>query len=143
MTAPLLGFVDLDGVWLDDRRRCRWALRGLDLVVELGTTAAIVAGDDDGGPDAVLDLVAGRRVATRGTVAIDGIDLRTIDRTAHRRSTVELALEPGGERRLCLPNGTMLVARPSAATIAAADVVVHLDDGLEVRRTERSPARAG
>lgn len=143
MTAPLLGFVDLDGVWLDDRRRCRWALRGLDLVVELGTTAAIVAGDDDGGPDAVLDLVAGRRLATRGTVAIDGIDLRTIDRTAHRRSTVELALEPAGERRLCLPNGTMLVARPSAATIAAADVVVHLDDGLEVRRTERSPARAG
>jgi hypothetical protein len=137
VTGPLLGFVDLDGVWLDDRQRCRWALRGLDLVVEFGTTVAFVAGEDDGGPDAVLDLVAGRRVPTRGVVSLDGIDLRTIDRTAHRRSTVELALEPAGERRLCLPNGTMLVARPSAAAIAAADVVVHLDDGLEVRRTSR------
>jgi hypothetical protein len=135
--ARLLGFVDLDGVWLDDRQRCRWALRGLDLVVEPATTVALVAGEDEGGADAVLDLVAGRRLATRGAVSIDGIDLRTIDRAAHRRSTVELALEPAGERRVCLPNGTMLVARPTAATVAEADVVLTLADGAEVARSAR------
>jgi hypothetical protein len=138
----LLGFVDLDGVWLDDRQRCRWALRGLDLAIEPGTAVALVGGPDDGGPDAVLDLVAGRRVPSRGTVAIDGIDLRVLDRAAHRRSTVELALEPAGERRLCLPNGTLLVARPTPAALAEADVVVTLDDGVEVARTGRRPARA-
>ena len=145
MTAAggrLLGFADLDGVWLDDRRRCRWALRGLDLVVEPGTSVALLAGDEGAAADAGLDLVAGRRLPTRGTVSIDGIDLRDLDRTAHRRSMVELALEPIGERRLCLPNGTILVARPSSAALADADDVVVLDDGVETSRTTRTPARA-
>lgn len=140
--GPLLGFVDFDAVWLDDRRRCRWALRGLDLVVEPGTSVAIVGGDDCGAADAVLDLVAGRRVPSRGRVSIDGIDLRDLDRTRHRRATVEVALEPAGERRLCLPNGTHLVARPAPAAVTAADVVLVIDDGLEVSRTVRTPARA-
>jgi ABC-type uncharacterized transport system ATPase component len=139
--GQLLEFVDLDGVWLDDRRRCRWALRGLDLVVEPATTMALMTGDDEGGADAVLDLVAGRRLANRGTVSIDGIDLRTIDRTVHRRSVVELALAPVGERRVCLPHGTMLVARPTPATLAEADVVVTLADGVEVARTARRHRR--
>lgn len=140
MTSRLLGFVDLDHVWLDDRWRCRWALRGLDLTIEPGATVALLGAD--GGPDAVLDLVAGRRIASRGTVSLDGIDIRDLDRGAHRRSTVEVALEPEGERRLCLPNATVLVARPAPATIAGADVVVVLDDGVEVDRTIRRPARA-
>jgi len=142
VTGRLLGFVDLDRVWLDDRQRCRWALRGVDLTIEPGTTVAVVGGADDGGPDAVLDLVAGRRVATRGVVSIDGIDVRSLDRATHRRATVELVLEPGGERRLCLPNGTQLVARPTAATLAAADVVLVLDDGVPVSTTAGRPARA-
>ena len=142
MSGRLLGFVDLDGVWLDDRQRCRWALRGVDLAIEPGTSVAVVgaAASDDGGPDAVLDLVAGRRVATRGTVSIDGIDVRRLDRAAHRRSTVELVLEPDGERRLCLPNGTLLVARPTPATIAGADVVLVLDDGVAVGVPEAATA---
>ena len=142
-TPALLGFVDLDSVWLDDRQRCRWALRGLDLVVEPGTTVAIVGGHDCGAADAIVDLVAGRRLPTRGRVSIDGIDLRDLDRAVHRRAVVELALEPAGERRLCLPNATMLVARPTPATIAAADVVLVIDDGIEVSRTGRAPARTG
>jgi ABC-type uncharacterized transport system ATPase subunit len=140
VTGRLLGFVDLDGVWLDDRQRCRWALRGVDLAIEPGTSVAVVGGVDDGGADAVLDLVAGRRVATRGVVSIDGIDVRALDRAAHRRSCVELVLEPGGERRLCLPNGTQLVARPSPATIAEADVVLVLDDGVTVDVPEAATA---
>ena len=120
----------LDSVWLDDRQRCRWALRGVDLTLTAGTLVAVLGDDDDGGPGAVLDLVAGRRVPNEGRVSIDGIDLRDLDRVAHRRSVVELELVPGGERRLCLPDATMIAVRPSAGTIAAADQVVEIRDGL-------------
>ena len=126
----LLGFVDLDHVWLDDRQRCRWALRDLDLTLTPGTLVAIVGEPDDGGPDAVLDLVAGRRLPTKGAVSIDGIDLRHLDRLAHRRAVVELELFPGGERRLCLPNSTMLAVRPTPSTVRAADDVVSIEDGV-------------
>ena len=129
-SPAVLGFVDLDHVWLDDRQRCRWALRGLDLTLVPGQLVAILGCADDGGPDAVLDLVAGRRIPTKGRVSIDGIDLRDLDRVAHRRAVVELELLPGGERRLCLPNSTMLAVRPTPATISAADAVVTIEDGL-------------
>ena len=129
-SPTLLGFVDLDSVWLDDRQRCRWALRGVDLTLTPGTLVAVLGPPDDGGPDAVLDLVAGRRIPSKGSVSIDGIDLRDLDRVAHRRALVELELLPGGERRLCLPNATMLAVRPTPATISAADVVVTIEDGL-------------
>jgi ABC-type bacteriocin/lantibiotic exporter with double-glycine peptidase domain len=128
--CALAGLVTLDSVWLDDRMRCRWALRGIELTLTPGTLVALVAGADDGGPDAVLDLVSGRRIPDRGVVRIDGVDLRHLDRAAHRRATVELEVQPGGERRLCLPQATMLAARPSPATLAGADVVVVLEDGL-------------
>ena len=135
MTSPsavpaLVGCVALDDVWLDDRQRCRWALRGLDLTLTPGPLVALLAGPDDGGADGVLDLVAGRRLPTKGSVRIDGIDLRGLDRPAHRRAIVELELLPGGERRLCLPNAMMLAVRPTPATISAADVVVTIEDGL-------------
>ena len=140
--SALLGFVDFEQVWLDDRARCRWALRGLDLTLEPGTLVAVVGDADDGGPDGVLDLVAGRRVPDRGRVSLDGIDLRDLDRAAHRRAVVELEVQPGGERRLCLPQATMLAVRPTPATLAAADLVVVLEDGLEVARGALEPAKA-
>ena len=129
-SEPSTRFVDLDAVWLDDRQRCRWALRGIDLTLTPGTLVALLTEPEDGGADAVLDLVAGRRIPSKGSVSIDGIDLRDLDRAAHRRAVVELELHPGGERRLCLPNATMLAARPAPATIRAADVVVTIEDGL-------------
>jgi ABC-type bacteriocin/lantibiotic exporter with double-glycine peptidase domain len=128
----LLGSLHLDEVWLDDRARCgRWALRGLDLTLTAGTLVVVLAGPDEGGPDAVIDVVAGRRVPTRGAVSIDGVDLRDLDRAAHRQAVVELEVHPGGERRLCLPQSTMVAVRPSPTTLAAADVVVVLEDGVQ------------
>jgi len=142
-TSRLLGFVDFASVWLDDRIRCRWALRGLDLTLTPGTSVAILGGDDDGGPDAVIDLLAGRRVPDKGAISIDGIDLRDLDLVAHRHATVELELQPGGERRLCLPQATIVAVRPSPSTLASADLVVVLEDGLEVGRGTLAPAKAG
>jgi ABC-type uncharacterized transport system ATPase component len=141
--VTVLGFVDFEQVWLDDRARCRWALRGLDLTLEPGMLVAVVGGADDGGPDAVLDLVAGRRLPDKGRVSLDGIDLRDLDRTVHRRAVVELELQPGGERRLCLPQATMLAARPSPSTLASADLLVVLEDGVEVARGALASAKAG
>jgi ABC-type multidrug transport system fused ATPase/permease subunit len=136
-SEPSTGCIDLEAVWLDDRRRCRWALRGLDLTLLPGSLVALLGPPDDGGADAVLDLVAGRRLPDKGSVRIDGIDLRDLDRAAHRRAVVELELLPGGERRLCLteralglPNATMLAVRPTPVTIRAADEVVVIEDGL-------------
>jgi hypothetical protein len=108
-------------VWLDDRRRCRWALRGLDLVVDAGAIVALRSGPDDGGPDAVLELLAGRRRPVAGSVR------------GASRDAVEVGDLHGGERRLCLPDGTTFVVRPTPWAIAMADLVVDLDDGLATR----------
>ena len=141
--ARFLGFVDFQDVWLDDRRRCRWALRGLDLTVTPRSLVAVVGDADDGGPDAVVDLLLGRRRPTKGTVSIDGCDLRDADPAMLDRSLVELELRPAGERRVCIGSTTVLAVRPSPATLAAADLVIVLSDGVEVGRGSLAPARAG
>jgi len=110
--------LELADVWLDDRRRCRWALRGVDLVVEPGSLVALVApaAVDEGGPEGVFDLAAGRRQPVRGRVA------------GASRDAVEV-LTDEGEHQLYLPDGTLLVRSPTPATLAAADAVVDLVDG--------------
>lgn len=139
----LLGFVDFDGVWLDDRRRCRWALRGLDLTVHPRSLVALLGDPDDGAAEAVLDLLSGRRRPTKGRVSIDGVDLRDIDAPVLQRAAVDLELQPAGERRLCLARSTIFAVRPTPSTLAAADLVVVLEDGAEVGRGRLTPARAG
>jgi ABC-type multidrug transport system fused ATPase/permease subunit len=111
-------------------------------VADAGSLVAVLGDADEGGADGVLDLLAGRRAPNNGRVVVDGVDLRELDARTHRASVVELELRPGGERRLCLGDGTMLAARPSPATLAAADLVVVLEDGLEVARGTLRPARA-
>ncbi|HEX7165428.1 MAG TPA: hypothetical protein VF230_00475 [Acidimicrobiales bacterium] len=142
MNIPLrapLGFVELDGAWVDDRRRCTWALCDLSLVVEPGQTVALVADGDEGGPDAVLDLLAGRRRPSRGRVGIDGIDLRDLDPVTHLRAlTAEYQLDRG-ERRLTVAGRSTLVAHPTPASLHAADEVLVFRGGFAVARgTHRS-----
>lgn len=141
--SNLLGFVDFDGVWLDDRQRCRWALRGLDLTVHPHSLVALVGDPDDGSAEAVLDLLAGRRRPTKGRVSIDGVDLLDLDAGDLQRTVVDLELRPAGERRLCLARSTVFALRPTPSTLAAADLVVVLEDGTEVGRGCLAPARAG
>jgi energy-coupling factor transporter ATP-binding protein EcfA2 len=124
--ARPLGFVELDGVWLDDRPRCTWALCDVSLVAEPGTTVALVAPDGHGGPDGVLDLVGGWRLPTRGRLGLDGIDLDDIDRVHHLRALAQ-ELVATGERRLTVAGRTTLVARPTPQTVLGADVVVTFD----------------
>jgi hypothetical protein len=138
--ANPVGFVDFDRVWLDDRRRCTWGLCDVSFVVEPGQTVAIVSPVDHGAADSVLDLLSGRRLPVRGRVSIDGVDLRDFDRVSHLRAlTAEYGLD-SGERRLRVGGRTTLVAGPTAATLAAADLVITVVAGYVVA-SER-PARA-
>ena len=140
--ARPVGFVEFDGVWLDDRRRCTWALCDVSFVAAPGTTVALVAPDDQGGPEGVVDLLAGRRLPIRGRVGIDGVDLRDLDRNSHLRAlTAEYLLETG-EQRLTVAGRTTLVAHPTDATVQGADLVLRFDAGF-VDDRERLVAQAG
>ncbi|MDQ3106644.1 MAG: hypothetical protein M3Q68_02435 [Actinomycetota bacterium] len=115
--------IRFDGVWLDDRQRGRWAPRGVDLTIQPATLVAVVNPTDDGGADAILDLVAGRRLPVEGTV----------DLGSQGGSVVEAYGEVGGERCLCREDATLLVARPLPETLARADHVIVVADGLITR----------
>jgi ABC-type multidrug transport system fused ATPase/permease subunit len=128
------GFVDLTDVWLDDRRRCTWALRGLALSIGAGRAVAIVGGEEDGGPAAVLDLLARRRFPIEGKVSFDGVDVRDLDPTGHQQATRESGLVDVGERTLLMARHTRVAIRPTLATLAAADLVVVLVGGAAVAR---------
>ena len=130
LTKPL-GFVELDSVWLDDRATCGWALSDVSLVIEPGQTIAVLG---DAAGDAVIDLVAGNRMAVRGSVGIDGVDVRDLDRVAHRRALAADVNVASGERRLVVAGRTVLVARPAPATLERADLVLVCENGFEVAR---------
>lgn len=140
--ARPVGFVEFDGVWLDDRRRCTWALCDVSFIAEPGTTVALVAPAGEGGAEGVIDLLAGRRLPIRGRVGIDGVDLRDLDRISHLQAlTAEYVLDTG-EQRLTVAGRTTLVAHPTDATVRQADLVMHFDAGF-VDARERTVARAG
>lgn len=137
-----VGFVEFDGVWLDDRRRCTWALCDVSFVAEPGTTLALVAPADQGAAEGVLDLLAGRRLPIRGRVGIDGVDLRDLDRVSHLRALAAEYLLDSGEQRLTVAGRTTLVAHPTEHTLEEADVVLRFDGGF-VDSREAVPSIAG
>ena len=129
LTRPL-GFVELDGVWLDDRSACTWALADVSFVAEPGTTVALVtATDRQGAAYAVLDLVGGWRLPIKGHLTLDGVDLGDLDRVHHLRALSQELVADTGERRLTVAGRTTLVARPTPRTVATADLVVTFDAG--------------
>jgi hypothetical protein len=141
ITRPV-GFVEFDGVWLDDRRRCTWALCDVSFVACPGTTVALVAPDDQGSAEGVVDLLAGRRLPIRGRVGIDGVDLRDLDRISHLRALTAEHLLDTGEQRLTVAGRTTLVAHPTDETVQHADLVLRFDGGF-VDDRERLVAQAG
>lgn len=133
MNIPLarpLGFVELDRVWLDDRTTCSWALADVSFVAEPGMTVALVGADGrTAAADAVLDLVGGWRLPTKGRLSLDGIDLADLDRVHHLQALGHELAADGGERRLTVAGRTTLVARPLPATLHTAGLVVTFDAG--------------
>ena len=132
MNIPLarpLGFVELDGVWLDDRAACTWALSDVSFVAEPGSTVALCGVAGQAAPDAVLDLVGGWRLPTKGHLSLDGIDLCDLDRVHHLRALNQELIVGSGERRLTVAGRTTLVANPTPATLRAAHLIVTFDAG--------------
>ena len=147
MNIPLarpLGFVELDGVWLDDRAACTWALADVSFVAEPGMTVALCDSSvTSAAADAVLDLVGGWRLPTKGRLSLDGIDLGDLDRVSHLQALGQELEAETGERRLTVAGRTTLVARPTPATLRAAHLVVTFGPGgCLASVTEATPAMA-
>jgi hypothetical protein len=112
-----VGGVELLGVWLDDRRRCRWALTDVDLVLAPGSVTVIEvdSDEDEGAAEALFDLLTARRRPLGGTVV--GASAEAVE--------IGSPTSPG-ERRLCLPGGEEIVVRASPASRLAASQTVRL-----------------
>lgn len=137
----MTGLVRFDGVWLDDRRRCTWALCDVSFAARPAATVALVSAEHEGAVEGVFELLTGRRLTVHGRVELDGVDLREVDRVAHLRSLVVAHDVATGERRLVVA-GTSFVASPTPATLDAADLVVRFDAGF-ASLPESVGARAG
>lgn len=139
----LVGFVELDGVWLDDRSCAGWVLRDVSLVAEPGRLLALAADDYRcGGPDAVLDVICGHRAPVRGRVGFDGIDRRDLDEgfvLAHLHDHVDATT---GERVVQVAGRTMLVAHPTRETFDRADLVITFGPDGTVAFGEAAPTRS-
>jgi len=90
---PGAGRVELRGVTLRYEGAHEPALRDLDLVVEAGSTVALVGGTGSG-KTSLAALVPRLYDATEGQVLIDGADVRTVDTTSLRRAVALVTDDP-------------------------------------------------
>ncbi|MDT0377750.1 ABC transporter ATP-binding protein [Streptomyces sp. DSM 42041] len=111
------------------------ALAGIDLTVEAGTTVAFV-GETGAGKSTLVKLVARFYDPTRGTVRVDGADLRELDLTTyrHRLGVVpqEPYLFPGTVREAIAygrPDATDADVESAARAVGAHDMVASLPGG--------------
>ncbi|MFT4212132.1 MAG: ABC transporter ATP-binding protein [Microbacterium sp.] len=124
-------------------------LDGLDLVLEPGTTTAIV-GPSGSGKSTVLALVAGLHQPSAGRILVDGVDVTDLDADSRRALTSMVFQHPylfDGTIR-----GNVLVGDPAAgdvalrraAGLARVDPILRrLDDGWEARVGEAGTGLSG
>jgi ATP-binding cassette subfamily B protein len=127
-----------------------WILDGLELVLEPGTTTALV-GASGAGKSTVVDLLLGLRRPTEGRVSVDGVDLRRISGDAWRRRVGYVPQDPVLFHRSIREN-LLLGARRSGAgddavdralDLAAAGFARDLPDGLDTVVGERGTRLSG
>jgi ABC-type multidrug transport system fused ATPase/permease subunit len=150
--GELRGEIELDGVWFSyaegteddgDGPKGTWALEGVDLHVPPGQTLALV-GATGAGKSTFAKLVARFYDPQKGTVRVDGHDLRGVQQQALRR---QLGIVP---QEGFLFSGSVrenvAFGRPEAsdeeidaaiAAVGATEFVAALPDGLETQVGER------
>lgn len=141
--------IELNGVGFRYASDDPYVLDGLDLVLQPGTTTAIV-GPSGSGKSTVLALLAGLHQPTVGSVLIDGTQASAMDADT-RRELVSVVFQ-----RPYLFDGTIrenvLVGNPSAdeeklrraAELARVDTILHrLPDGWAARSGEAGTALSG
>jgi ABC-type multidrug transport system fused ATPase/permease subunit len=120
-----------------------WALRGIDLSVPPGQTLALV-GSTGAGKSTIAKLVARFYDPQRGSVSIDGHDLRELRQQALRR---QLGIVPqegflfsGSVRENIAfgrPEASLEEIEEAAATVGATDFIAALPRGIETEVGER------
>ncbi|HEX7244064.1 MAG TPA: ABC transporter ATP-binding protein [Solirubrobacterales bacterium] len=142
--GPLRGEIKMDGVWFsyssDDGE---WALEDVDLHVPPGQTLALV-GATGAGKSTFAKLVARFYDPQRGTVMVDGHDLRELQQRALRR---QLGIVPqegflfsGSVRENIAfgrPDATLEEIEAAAAAVGASEFIAALPQGIETEVGER------
>ncbi|HEU5104921.1 MAG TPA: ABC transporter ATP-binding protein [Solirubrobacterales bacterium] len=150
--GELRGEIELDGVWFSyaegdeddgDGPKGTWALEGVDLQVPPGQTLALV-GATGAGKSTFAKLVARFYDPQKGTVRVDGHDLRGVQQQALRR---QLGIVPqegflfsGSVRENVAfgrPEATDQEIDAAIAAVGATEFVAALPDGLETQVGER------
>jgi ABC-type multidrug transport system fused ATPase/permease subunit len=143
--GPLRGEIELDSVWFSygNEEDSPWALEDIDLHVPPGQTLALV-GATGAGKSTLAKLVARFYDPQRGSVLVDGHDLRTVRQQALRR---QLGIVPqegylfsGSVRENIAfgrPEATMEEIEEAAGAVGAAEFIAALPDGFETEVGER------
>jgi ATP-binding cassette subfamily B protein len=137
------GRVTFDDVWFRYGEDAPWTLQGIDVVVAPGTTLAIV-GETGAGKTTLGYLVARLYDAERGTVAIDGTDIReaTFESLA---ATVGLVSQEtylfhasiADNLRFAKPEATDLELELAARAARIHDLIASLPEGYDTVVGER------
>ncbi len=146
--GTLRGEIELDGVWFsyseaDEPAEDAWALRDVDLHVPPGQTLALV-GATGAGKSTFAKLVARFYDPQRGTVRVDGHNLRGVQQRALRR---QLGIVPqegflfsGSVRENVAfgrPEASTEEIEAAIAAVGATEFVAHLPQGLDTEVGER------
>ena len=146
--GKLEGEIELDGVWFSysedpEPGEGEWALEGVDLHVPPGQTLALV-GSTGAGKSTFAKLVARFYDPQKGTVLVDGHDLRGVQQRALRR---QLGIVPqegflfsGSVRENVAfgrPEASLEEIEAAVATVGATEFVAALPEGIETEVGER------
>jgi ATP-binding cassette, subfamily B, bacterial len=142
--GTLRGEIDMQGLWFTyENTTDAWALRDLNLHVPPGQTLALV-GATGAGKSTFAKLVARFYDPQRGTVSIDGHDLRNLKQRALRR---QLGIVPqegflfSGTVRENIafgrPEATLEEIEAAAAAVGATEFIASLSQGMETEVGER------
>jgi ATP-binding cassette subfamily B protein len=139
------GDVEFEDVWFRYPGTERWVLEGVSFRIVAGQTVAIV-GATASGKSTLVRLIPRLYDATRGTVRLDGVDVRDLALDQLRQSVAMVPQEPflfseSLRRNLELAGGTEV---DEAVEIAAlTETLEDLPDGLETLLGERGVNLSG
>jgi ABC-type multidrug transport system fused ATPase/permease subunit len=125
------------------------ALRDIDLIVEAGTTVALV-GATGSGKSTLVQLLGRLYDVTEGSVLIDGADVREVDLESLRRSIAVVDDDPflfsatvHDNIAYSKPDATREEVEVAAERAQAAGFIAELPDGYETRVGERGLTLSG
>jgi ATP-binding cassette subfamily B protein len=143
------GRVELRGVRFAYENATTPALRDIDLVVEAGTTVALV-GATGSGKTTLVQLLGRLYDVTEGEVLIDGADVRTVDLASLRGAIAVVDDDPflfsasvAENIAYGRPEATREEVEQAAERAQAAGFIAELPDGYETRVGERGLTLSG